>query len=55
VGKIPGIREYLAEFSSDKAWGGEGYLVDKGMIPMPSKERARFSADINSLKGLALK
>jgi phosphate transport system substrate-binding protein len=54
VGKIPGIREYLAEFSSDKAWGEEGYLADKGMIPMPAGERSRFIADIESLQALDL-
>ncbi|CCQ73399.1 substrate-binding domain-containing protein [Magnetospira sp. QH-2] len=42
VGKIPGIKEYLAEFTSDKAWGEEGYLSDKGLIPMPTAERAKF-------------
>ena len=42
VGKIPGIREYLAEFTSDNAWGEEGYLVDKGLIPMPEKEREEY-------------
>ncbi|HEC07302.1 MAG TPA: phosphate ABC transporter substrate-binding protein, partial [Thiolapillus brandeum] len=43
VGKIPGIREYLAEFTSDNAWGEEGYLVDKGLIPMPEKEREEYA------------
>ena len=42
VGAVPGIREYLAEFTSDKADGEEGYLSDKGLIPMPEAERARF-------------
>lgn len=49
VGKIPGIKEFLAEFSSEKAWGDEGYLADKGMIPMPGAERAKYAADIKSL------
>ena len=35
VGVIPGIREYIAEFTSDAAIGEEGYLVDKGLIPLP--------------------
>jgi len=35
VGQIPGIKEYVAEFMSEKAAGEEGYLVDKGMIPLP--------------------
>lgn len=49
VGKIPGIQEYLAEFTSSKAWGEEGYLVDKGMIPMPNQERSQFAADVKGL------
>jgi len=39
VGTIPGIEGYLKEFSSDKAWGEDGYLLDKGLIPMPDGER----------------
>ena len=39
VGVIPGIKEFVAEYVSDKALGQEGYLADKGLIP-PS-ERAR--------------
>ena len=54
VGKIPGIAEYLAEFTSDKAWGDEGYLVDKGMIPMPTQERNQFAADVKGLNPLKL-
>ncbi|WP_234422291.1 PstS family phosphate ABC transporter substrate-binding protein [Sedimenticola thiotaurini] len=54
VGKIPGIKEYLAEFTSDKAWGEEGYLVDKGMIPMPTQERSQFAADVKGLNILQL-
>ncbi|MCW8891222.1 MAG: PstS family phosphate ABC transporter substrate-binding protein [Sedimenticola sp.] len=54
VGKIPGIQEFLAEFTSDKAWGEEGYLVDKGMIPMPNQERNQFAADVKGLNILKL-
>ncbi|MCW8847755.1 MAG: PstS family phosphate ABC transporter substrate-binding protein [Sedimenticola sp.] len=54
VGKIPGIQEYLAEFTSDKSWGEEGYLVDKGMIPMPNQERNQFAADVKGLNVLKL-
>jgi phosphate transport system substrate-binding protein len=35
VGVVPGIREFIAEFTSDAAIGEEGYLVDKGLIPLP--------------------
>ena len=44
VGKVPGIKEFVAEFTSDKAWGPEGYLVDKGLIPLPQKHRADMAA-----------
>ncbi len=49
VGKVPGIAEYLAEFSSDKAWGDEGYLTDKGLIPMPEAERGQFAYNAEAL------
>ena len=53
VGVIPGITEYLAEFTSEKAWGDEGYLADKGMIPMPKEERAKFASAVKELKPLS--
>lgn len=49
IGSVPGINEYLAEFTSDKAWGDEGYLTDKGLIPMPAEERAKYKASVQSL------
>jgi len=50
VGKVPGIKEYLAEFTSDKAWGNDGYLADKGLIPMPEAERKKYASEANGLK-----
>ena len=52
VGTIPGITEYVNEFTSDKAWGPDGYLADKGMIPMPDDERAKFRHDALKLTPL---
>ncbi len=54
VGVVPGMVEYLNEFTSDKAWGEEGYLTDKGLIPMPEEERKQFSDDIKAMKPLVL-
>ncbi|MBL8252403.1 MAG: substrate-binding domain-containing protein, partial [Candidatus Competibacter sp.] len=53
VGVIPGIKEYIAEFTSDKAMGDEGYLSTKGLIPLPAAKRKQVAADANSLKTLA--
>jgi phosphate transport system substrate-binding protein len=36
---IPGVREYLAEFTSEEAMGPVGYLADKGLIPLPPEQR----------------
>ena len=54
IGTIPGIEEYLAEFTSDKAWGDYGYLTDKGLIPMPAAERAKYAGDASDLNNLDL-
>ena len=51
---ISGMREFLAEYASEKAWGDDGYLSDKGLIPMPKQERQQFSSDVKNLKNLAL-
>ena len=51
---VPGMMEFLGEFTSDQAWGEEGYLSDKGLIPMPREERSRFAADARSLTPLTL-
>lgn len=51
---IPGMRDYLGEFTSEKAWGDDGYLADKGMIPMPQEEREKFAADVKNLSPLSM-
>jgi phosphate transport system substrate-binding protein len=52
VDVIPGIKEYLVEFTSEKTWGEDGYLSEKGMIPMPDAERRQFRSAIESLEVL---
>ena len=39
VGTVPGIEEYVAEFTSEEAFGPDGYLADKGLIPLHDDER----------------
>ena len=41
VGVIPGMVEFIAEFTSDKATGEDGYLVEKGLIALPGEEGAK--------------
>jgi phosphate transport system substrate-binding protein len=49
VGTIPGIKEFVAEFTSDRAWGPDGYLADKGLIALPDAERAKMRAEALAL------
>ena len=39
VGRVPGLEEFVGEFTSDKASGEEGYLADRGLIPLPDDDR----------------
>lgn len=38
VDAIPGMRGYIAEFTSERAMGEDGYLADRGLIPLPEDE-----------------
>jgi phosphate transport system substrate-binding protein len=54
VDVIPGLRGYLREFTSERAWGEEGYLSDRGLIPMPDEERAAVAAAVRDLTPLSM-
>ena len=54
VDVIPGLRGFLREFTSNRAWGDEGYLSDRGLIPMPEDEREAVAAAVRSLTPLSL-
>lgn len=53
VDVIPGFREFLREFTSERAWGEEGYLSDRGLIPMPRAERMGMANSVNHLESLS--
>jgi phosphate transport system substrate-binding protein len=38
IGTIPGMAEFVAEYTSAKAIGEEGYLADQGLIPLPAAD-----------------
>lgn len=50
VGVVPGIQEYINEFTSEKAWGDDGYLGEKGMIPLAEEQRKEISAKARKLE-----
>ena len=53
IGVIPGLREFVNEYVSDKALGEEGYLTDRGLVPQPRADLNRTRADVQSLKNFA--
>ena len=55
VGVIPGLKEYIGEFASEKAWGPDGYLTERGLIPMPDAERKQFAGSSNALTAMMSK
>jgi phosphate transport system substrate-binding protein len=54
IGMIPGIPEYIAEFTSEKAWGDEGYLTKKGFIPLPADERKDMADSAKELTPMSM-
>ena len=52
VGVIPGMAEFIAEYTSEGAWGPDGYLADKGLIPLPDADRAAVAESAKALKGM---
>ena len=54
VSVIPGIEEYLAEFTSRRAVGPNGYLIDRGLIPLSNAEYTRMKDAVDNLKPLQM-
>jgi len=52
---IPGLKEYAEAFVSNKASGEEGYLGDRGLIPMPSDEQKVYRTNVANLVTLPSK
>ena len=54
IGAVPGIKQFVAAFTSEAAFGDDGYLIDKGLIPLPIKTRQKYRDDGHNLKKLTL-
>ena len=52
IGVIPGIEDFLKEFTSKKAMGSRGYLADIGLVPLASekyKTTRTAAVDLNTI------
>lgn len=54
VGVIPGIEAFLKEFTSNKAWGDEGYLSEKGMIPLGKEKRKEVANSVKKMQPMSM-
>lgn len=54
IGTVPGIQEYLNAFVSEDAIGEDGYLIDKGLIPLNEEKLDEMASSARALKNLAL-
>ena len=54
VGVVPGIKEYLAEFTSKGTMGPKGYLTDIGLVPLDSKSYKKVRTAGTKLKTISL-
>jgi hypothetical protein len=36
---VPGLLEFIDEYTSERAWGPDGYLVDEGLVTLADEER----------------
>ncbi|MEP3244580.1 MAG: PstS family phosphate ABC transporter substrate-binding protein [Sneathiella sp.] len=54
VGKVPGIKEFITEFTNEDAFGEFGYLTEKGLIPLSKEERAQVRDAATSLSKLKM-
>jgi phosphate transport system substrate-binding protein len=46
------MMEYVSEFISEEAAGPDGYLADKGLVPLPEDRFAEQTASVMNLQPL---
>ena len=54
IGVIAGLTEFMMAFTNEDAYGEEGYLTDKGLIPMPKEEREEFRGNVQNKTSLQM-
>jgi phosphate transport system substrate-binding protein len=46
VGVIPGLREFVNEYTTERSMGADGYLANKGLIPLSAAELAKVRSNV---------
>jgi len=50
IGVIPGLTEYVEIFTSDAAWGPDGFLAERGLIPLPDSQRQKMHEQATAMQ-----
>jgi phosphate transport system substrate-binding protein len=53
LGVVAGLGEFIKAFTDERAWGDEGYLIDKGLIPLPAAERTKMADSARAFTPMA--
>jgi phosphate transport system substrate-binding protein len=53
IGVIPGLQDFVNEYVSETAFGEDGYLEKKGLVPLPKAEREESAKLARAGTGLA--
>jgi phosphate transport system substrate-binding protein len=54
MGVVPGIKEFVTEYTSARAMGKRGYLVGKGLVPLPDAEFKKVNESAKSMTNLSM-
>ena len=53
LGVIPGLQEFVNEYVSEAAFGEDGYLAKKGLVPLPKADREAVAKAARAATGMA--
>lgn len=54
IGVVPGIKEFVSEYTSPRAMGRRGYLVGKGLVPLPDAEFKKVNEAAKTMQSLSM-
>ena len=54
IGVVPGIKEFVAEYTASRAMGKRGYLVGKGLVPLPDAEFKKVNDAAKEMTNLSM-
>lgn len=52
LGVVAGLKEFIQAFTDERAWGDEGYLIDKGLIPLPIERRQAMATSARAFEAM---